>query len=998
MAGVIIREDGFIADGRGFLSHGGLANAIATHSSSSYVQVLLDRVFAERGPDLYERVTTDADHIAPLDAEDVLPEGGQQKVIVIAAHKGMGKSKAIRASLLRLPPGTTVLNVTFRRVLARGEAANIPGGATYLDEDVHMRFGPGTHPALTIVINSLWRVDGTYDVVILDELVSILEMLAGELLDGAMRMRILEALVRLIEEARVVIVADALLDELSLRVVADVLCADARVKAIHYTHCNHADHAYVHYSKFSAWHRELMARVKAGSRVVVPALTRAFALRIEKEVQMAAPGARVLTYVADSDHDMEAHMRDIHDHWKVDVLIYSPVITAGCSFEERAHFDECFLYAFQGTASVRSAIQMTFRVRDLARRRIHVFVDRAGRWVPEPPLDVIAPIDLAHGTFPWRREDAVVRFHDGLNRIAHMREYERTRCFAAAFWALIAQTGVPIISADLGGNPPPPLTGSVAAAWEATITDLAVARRAPPSSAWVRLSSAAPSHCDVFVAKRGSGGARKVGWGPFGVDPTLRTHHLRMAKLVGETSVGSWDSASLTWVDPAVLDPDEAVLAPPEVPTWVHNDTRAVWQQTVTLTWCKAMCADLGAISPTMEDDVDALETVFWSSHHAWSSSSSIQLAHRLAHSDCDMRTHPTALTDIQLEDVRDFVRVCLPRWAALMRRWAGGGADAPVRWFVQPLRPMVDQLRRTLSVPPTTLPHIVLVRPSGVATALWANAASRRMCVHDTHRLVPLLLFGISAWSVIHEGERAVAEMVVADMAATSIATAPVDVRVHGMLASVIRCKRLLLPAFVPMVIVSDGSGARVWTPVSSSQELVSDMAPGSIARRGARNDGATLFITWGDGLSVQGVIDDLGAKDSTFRRVLDPVLHVVLTLLEDRIHAGELGMTLDEVIASDVWAAQVERVRAPGVLAAADAVTWNLFAQALPHDTATGCVLAHTLALEHGSYAILHDPDDDEAFMVPCDVLLAVDEVLATVSSLLRTVRARVPIVRMH
>jgi hypothetical protein len=234
------------------------------------------------------------------------------------------------------------------------------------------------------------------------------------------------------------------------------------VRLLHYPHANHADHEYVAHPSEEAWTAALVASVRAGRRVVVPCMTRAQTLRLHARLTQreGVSPARALAYVAGGEHDLVHHMAHLHTIWRgVDVLLYSPVITAGCSFEERGHFDECFLYAFQGTASPRAALQMTFRVRDLAARRIHVWVARGQRgWGDAaaadrmaarivrnaaPAADGCALSGTPKGSAgPKHSRAAITAAHDAIMRTRGLVDIERAHCFSLAFWRLVAQSGV----------------------------------------------------------------------------------------------------------------------------------------------------------------------------------------------------------------------------------------------------------------------------------------------------------------------------------------------------------------------------------------------------------------------------------------------------------------------------------------------------------------------------------------------------------------------------
>lgn len=372
----------------------------------------------------------------------------ESQVHIISAPKGMGKSKAIHKALGQLSPITSIVHVTFRRVLARSVI-----GTSYLDCSPD---APLNALRLTVLINSLWRVDRTYDVVVLDEWVSILEMLSSDLIRPTLRLSLLAKLLHLIRHANLIIVADALLDSFSLAMVNHLL--HDKTPAIHgwiYTHQVHANHTYVWYDSPSSWETALQHAIASGRNVVIPCMTRSKALELGTKLNHLT--SSMLVYVADSVHDLEDHMTRIHEVWEVQVLIYSPVITAGCSFESK-HFSDCFLYAFQGTASVRSALQMSFRVRDLSSKRIHVVIDGSKEFTGQVEATSI-PRPCAQHSSP------LIQLCRTLFMQKARQDTERCRAFQMSFWQMIKTMGckvecfdgTPIVSPDHRWSPIVPL-------------------------------------------------------------------------------------------------------------------------------------------------------------------------------------------------------------------------------------------------------------------------------------------------------------------------------------------------------------------------------------------------------------------------------------------------------------------------------------------------------------------------------------------------------------
>jgi hypothetical protein len=319
--------------------------------------------------------------------DDDLPLESFRGVLALQGAKGLGKSKAVHAAVARLPPSTTAVQITFRRCLAwssnrlMGERA-----ALYTDIPASAPISARSFPRLTILINSIARVRGCYDVVVIDELVSVVDMLAGRRLMGAeARIAALFTLAQLIAGARVVLVADAVLDAACLQFVC--MCrrineplAAVPMRVVDYTYRLHGDYSYVAHENELTWRRALDAALREGQHVVVPCMTKGMATRLAAAYQDAYD---VRCYTADVDPArLHEHMRDIHTHWSgAQLLVYSPVITAGCSFE-LPHYDTVFFYGMAGLGSVRSAMQMIARVRSVATKTVHVYIARAQRYAP----------------------------------------------------------------------------------------------------------------------------------------------------------------------------------------------------------------------------------------------------------------------------------------------------------------------------------------------------------------------------------------------------------------------------------------------------------------------------------------------------------------------------------------------------------------------------------------------------------------------------------------
>lgn len=400
----------------------------------------------------------DQDRVAAEDLDLNVPG-----VLVVQAPKGAGKSKAIREAVHnQLPAKASVLQITFRRSLAWSSCALAGRGASLYSALPEGAISARQHPRLTIVINSISRVRGTYDVVIIDEIVSVMDMLAGSLLNDTVRVSAVSTLAALVGAARTVVIADAMLDAscvdfvLLCRQMAQAALGPVRfwadplvhLRFLDYTRRLHGGYQFVPHAKLASWTAALDAALAAGQRVVVPCMTKAQAEAVAARYRSEHA---VLLYTADTDAALlQAHMTDIHSAWsQAAVLVYSPVVTAGCSFE-LPHFDTIFFYGCARLGSVRSAIQMIARVRDVKTQTVHVFLSKAESY---EPLDAAVlcrpPLYASVSDYP----DGYMKL---LELLAHHRRLE-TLCAAASFpyyfWSLVVHSGARI-GFVASGRPP----------------------------------------------------------------------------------------------------------------------------------------------------------------------------------------------------------------------------------------------------------------------------------------------------------------------------------------------------------------------------------------------------------------------------------------------------------------------------------------------------------------------------------------------------------------
>lgn len=311
-----------------------------------------------------------------------IPTIEQGGMLVIQGQKGFGKSVAIRMLKETTFKGLRIAHINFSRSLSFFSAKK-RGVDTH-----HYANAPGPlgQDKLEVVVNSIPRIKRPYDVVVIDEVVSVMEMICGTLITETHRMAVIAKLFQLLRAAKYVVIADAMMGPVTVHFFRILRGLRVPLRFVDYTYRPQHGYRCIVYRDDESWTRTLCETIGNGKRVVVATMLAYMARRIAALVRMKFKNKKVQVYFEGRGSDDTAGaMKNIKRWTKCDILIYSPVITAGCSFEEK-HFDELFFYGMSSpyTGSVRSAIQMTSRVRDLSNKTIHSFIKTD--WYGKMPL------------------------------------------------------------------------------------------------------------------------------------------------------------------------------------------------------------------------------------------------------------------------------------------------------------------------------------------------------------------------------------------------------------------------------------------------------------------------------------------------------------------------------------------------------------------------------------------------------------------------------------
>jgi len=284
------------------------------------------------------------------------------QTIVVKGRKGQGKTHQLVEYIKKHNPRKVVF-VSFRRSFSK-ELLKRLSPLGFVDYRSLQGGIKDDTERVIIQVESLMRLQWheKADLVVFDEIESI----RGQLFSPTVKFKtaVTEKYAMLMRTAKQVFVMDADISENTVKHVKKT-----RSGIIHYIENEHkliqADFAEFYTTKMDKIQVELCKALDAGEKIVMP-MNRSvkFMEAMRSQIAEKYPEMKIQVYNSKTIRKKEvaAELNDVGENWKkYDVIMYSPTISAGVSFDEK-HFDKCFCY-FVNNGKVNSMRQMINRVR-----------------------------------------------------------------------------------------------------------------------------------------------------------------------------------------------------------------------------------------------------------------------------------------------------------------------------------------------------------------------------------------------------------------------------------------------------------------------------------------------------------------------------------------------------------------------------------------------------------------------------------------------------------
>lgn len=305
--------------------------------------------------------------------------------LAVRAPMGIGKTKMLKEYIKNLEE-EKILIVSFRKTFTSSQIKSISGFVSYEDKKGILNMNE-IH-RLVVQVESLFRIKkkslDELDLLILDECESVFEQFGSGLSKNNLSMNWI-IFKHAVKNCKKLILMDANLCERSLRMIK-ILRPNYPI-FLHWNKCKLSEgQKYIITSDRNEWYKSLLTSIDDGKKVVIPTNIKKEAKIIFSLLKTKYPDLKIRLYSGETKQSKrKKHFSNIDKYWKVDVLIYTPTVSAGLSFEDE-QFDIVHAYFSNLSCNVEISRQMLFRVRNIKDKKYIVLL-------PEETINLATEID-----------------------------------------------------------------------------------------------------------------------------------------------------------------------------------------------------------------------------------------------------------------------------------------------------------------------------------------------------------------------------------------------------------------------------------------------------------------------------------------------------------------------------------------------------------------------------------------------------------------------------
>lgn len=300
--------------------------------------------------------------------------------LVISGPMGSGKTKQIKNLVKKY---NNIIFVTFRVTLIN-QLSEIFSEFTKYSEIENKIIDLNLYNKVITTIDSVHRIVGECDLLIIDEYTYTMTHLVDYVKEREM---VYSTLIQYLNSKDTKVLAiDALIEEEDIKYLTYF---KEKINYINYNYPFHKNKKIYNYqNNLGLFFNKIKEDLNNNKRIVICANSKTHILFFEELIKKNFPDKRTFSVTSDNADNF------IIDEWDTsDVILYSPSITAGISYEKN-RFDTCYGFFINISATAEMSIQQLFRVRNLNTNEIHICTHYIGKTDYDLELDKIKDMIL----------------------------------------------------------------------------------------------------------------------------------------------------------------------------------------------------------------------------------------------------------------------------------------------------------------------------------------------------------------------------------------------------------------------------------------------------------------------------------------------------------------------------------------------------------------------------------------------------------------------------
>lgn len=289
--------------------------------------------------------------------------------LCIKATLGLGKTNTLYDFLRKtlLKKYKSCLIITFRVSLCEKYVQDLMSFTSYQDIE-ESYIDSEVNPFVIIQLDSLKRIRGNYDLIILDEVTYSLTHLVTSV---ESKKRCYDILEQILYEDNHIITMDALFDNDWLQYLNSY---GRRIEYINNTFSIHKNKKIINFkNNTTALYDKIRESIKNKENIVIASNSKSELKHINNLIENYHTGTKKLFIMKETKNKL-----DLNQWNYVQVLAYSPSIVAGVSYTEK-HYNRFFGIFCNTSATADMALQQMFRVRDISSNEYNICCTITGK-------------------------------------------------------------------------------------------------------------------------------------------------------------------------------------------------------------------------------------------------------------------------------------------------------------------------------------------------------------------------------------------------------------------------------------------------------------------------------------------------------------------------------------------------------------------------------------------------------------------------------------------